>query len=426
MVQESCTIDAALASPERRRGTPWRILAALLAGICTASAAPVDVGPPIPAAYFGMHVLNYSEILPEFRVGALRTWDAYPGLGWTDINPSEGQYDFSGMDDYLGRVRRLNADIVFVFGRTPRWVSAKPSAKGPYGPGQCAPPADLRHWDAFVRAVVTHAAGRIHHWEIWNEPQDPDFYCGDIDTMVAMTRRAQAIIKGIDPNAKVLSPSPTGWQPGGPAAPWLDRFLARDGGRYADIIAFHGYGTLVPERINPIVASLRAVLARHGQADKPIWNTEASWAGSEGIAPVDLDLRAAYVARSYLLSWSLGVKRFYWYAYDGDRWGGLRSASGTLLLDGVAFRTTYDWLVGASESRPCAASGTVWTCGYQRPGGYRALAVWTTSGDLPFTVPPDYARYQDLRGRSRPVVNGAVRISTMPILLEGGTAASRH
>ena len=51
------------------------------------------------------------------------------------------------------------------------------------------------------------------------------------------SERAYEIIKTIDPGAMVLTPSPVG----GYGPPWMSRFLAAGGGKYADIMAFHGY-----------------------------------------------------------------------------------------------------------------------------------------------------------------------------------------
>ena len=97
--------------------------------------------------------------------------------------------------------------MIYTLGRTPQWASSQPNAPGPYGPGQCAPPSDLSNWDNYVNAIVTHVAGKIKYWELWNEPNDPKYYCGDIPTMVTMAQHAAQIIKSIDPTALVLSPA---------------------------------------------------------------------------------------------------------------------------------------------------------------------------------------------------------------------------
>ena len=82
-----------------------------------------------------------------------------------------------------------------------------------------------------------HAGTRITYWELWNEPQDPEYYCGDMQTLVTMAQHAYRIIKSINPAAQVITP--TASAAGGPA--WLDTYLSKGGGNYADIMSFHGY-----------------------------------------------------------------------------------------------------------------------------------------------------------------------------------------
>ena len=62
----------------------------------------------------------------------------------------------------------------------------------------------MQYWDEFIRAVISHAAGKIRLWETWNEPQSPDsvFYCGDVSTMVELQRRAYEIIKATRPQVQ--------------------------------------------------------------------------------------------------------------------------------------------------------------------------------------------------------------------------------
>ena len=79
--------------------------------------------------------------------------------------------------------------------------------------------------------------GRIPYYKMWNEPNLKNSYTGFVDSLVALTKRTKEIMNQIDPSAKVISPSVTG--PTG--ATWLEQFLAREGGRFVDIIGFHPY-----------------------------------------------------------------------------------------------------------------------------------------------------------------------------------------
>jgi hypothetical protein len=348
--------------------------------------------------------------------GTTRSWDAYPNLDWSDANPSAGTYNFTSLNAFIAINQARGADIIYTFGRTPLWASSQPSAPGPYGPGQCAPPAEMSSWDNYVRAIATYAAGRIKYWELWNEPQDPHFYCGDIPTMVTMAQHAAQIIKGIDPSALILSPGVTG----GPGPTWLASFLSGGGTANVDVIAFHGYWSATAEDVVNVISSYTTVMAANGAAGKPMWDTEASWAGFGNLGTPSSAQQVGFVAKYYLLHWSQGVTRFVWYAYDGGPiWGGIWTADTGESPAATSYSETYLWMVGALMTTPCAAGQTgIWTCTLSRTSGYSAEVVWIPNATATFTVPPQYTVYRDLAGAVRTITNNTIKIGDQPILLE--------
>jgi polysaccharide biosynthesis protein PslG len=388
------------------------------------SARPIDVprSEAIPDSYFGMTVHNLRTTpWPSIPFASMRSWDV-DGVHWADIHQAPNTYNWSNLDALIDFAQRRGADIVYTFGVTPRWASASPDAKTAYGPGQCAPPANMQYWDEFVRAIVSHAGGKIRFWEIWNEPQDPLFYCGDVPTMVELQQRANRIIKTIDPSSMVLTPSPVHVE--GP--PWMSQFLAAGGGKYADIMAFHGYldDSTDAESLIRIIQKFKAVFAAHGQEAKPVWDMEASWGEKQWLP--NPDLQADLLAKFYLLHWSTGVERFYWYGYDNEKWGTLWVEKGGLQKPGIAYREVHKWLKGATMTTPCARSRALWTCNLARENGYRAMVLWSSAKDNTrasrISVPDEYRQYRDLDGNLQKINGGSVPISKKPILVETAIA----
>src|ERR1700733_6793066 len=379
--------------------------------------ARITIAPPIASsAFFGLTVLDYKNMNPSLTFGTTRTWDAYPALDWAEINPAARQYNFAPLNSYIATNMSRGAQVLYTFGRTPRWASTAPDAVGSYGPGQCAPPV-LTAWDQYVAAIVKIAAGRIKYWELWNEPDQANSYCGDLATIVTMAQHAYRIIKSIDPSAMVLSPAATGRT----GAKWLDSFIRAGGFHTFDIVAFHGYEGVQAERITAIVDAYRLVLSQHDLSAMPLWDTECSW-GENNIG--DDTHRAAFLSKYFFLQWSKGVDRVLWYAYDGDpKWGRLIDTAGNLLPDGVAYGETYKWIVGATMTQLCAQdqNGT-WTCSLTRPGGYKAQVVWNSiaASRLSFSAPAQMTDYRDLSGGVHPIVDGTVQVQNLPILLETG------
>ncbi len=401
------------------------MLSATAPSLGTATVSVTDVIPTITSAFFGMTTKSFATVSPSISFGITRSWDG-AGLDWSSLNPSRGVYNFAALDTFITRNQARSVGMIYTFGRTPQWASSQPSVSTPYGPGQCAPPANMTDWDNFVTAVVTHAAGKIKYWELWNEADNPQMWCADQATsanvLVSMARDAYNIIKSIDPNATVLSPSMTGSL--GPT--WFNWYLYEGGGHYMDVFAFHGYWDQNAEDVLPVIANYRSVLAQWQMLTTPVWDTEASWAswnddGSESALPTAVQVD--FIPKSYLLQLSQGVQRFAWYAWDGGPvWGGMWSSATGASPAATAYSQTYRWLVGATLTAPCSEdSHAVWTCSLTRPGGWKGLVVWISNASYPVTLSAGYTGYVDLSGATHSIAGNSVTATDAPILVETGT-----
>jgi hypothetical protein len=409
--------------------------------------APAD---GVPSIYMGMQ-MNSGTIArqpwPSAPFGAQRLWDS--GVSWQDINTADGAYDWTLLDKWLSEARVHNVDILYTFGETPTWASSDPNDSScAANAGSCDAPNDLnadgtgsnQHWKDFVSALVSHnqqsSTGHIQYWEIWNEALgNPLRWTGTIPQLIRLAQDASAIIKQADSSAVVLTPTFGAELKMSRAL--LDAYLAAGGGKYADAIALHGYVTGGgsagnPEDLVRNISLSQPILSKYGQDQKPLWDTEASWGNILNNGFTDPDMQVAFLARFYLLHWSVGIARFYWYQWNNQAWGTLwtpdpndPSAPGTLLAPGVAYEQISAWMVGASLTSACSATGPVWTCQFNRANGYQALAVWDASQSCSqgacttssFTFPAGYTRYNDLAGNTNMLAGSTVAIGAKPLLL---------
>jgi hypothetical protein len=395
-------------------------LSASAEGFSPASTQVIVTSSAIPSSLLGLTVLDFTALSPSMPFGTTRSWDAYPNLDWSDANPSRGTYDFSYLDKFIAINQARGADIIYTIGRTPRWASSQPNAPSSYGPGECAPPANMSDYENFITAIATHVAGQIKYWELWNEPQGAGMYCGDMSAMVTMAQDAARIIKGIDPDALILSPGVTG----GPGPAWVTSFLSQGGAAYVDVIAFHGYWSAKAEDLVNVISSYRSVMAENGVAGKPLWDTEASWAGFGKLGTPSSSAQVGFIAKYYLLHWSMGVPRFVWYAYDGGPiWGGLWNSTTGESPAATSYHETYRWMVGATLTSPCSANQVsgIWSCTFTRPDGYLSEAVWISNSTATYTVPTQYTEYLDLAGAVQTITGPTITVGDQPILLESGT-----
>jgi hypothetical protein len=394
------------------------------AGYVGETSAQTQTNVVIPRSFFGLHGLAYGANgvpVPYQPWGRIRTWDHWGNgnISWAGLEPSNGTFTWSAMDATVNAITYSNVAILHCFGAGPSWVG---------GTG----PTNIVAWDTFITNFVTRYHTKIKYLETWNEAMAGEgFYTGTTAMLVQMEHDLYTITKSIDPTVTVLTPDATGGK--GNMTTFYDGYFAA-GGTNCDAVAFHGYCSeafitnqiTYPEEIIGIVGNLKAAMNAYGQGSKPILCTEGNW-GSEGTGcncPTTNDA-VAFLARHYLLMWSLGVSSYDWYAWDynGASWqtGQLWTyPTGPLNAGGIAYQQLYYWMVGARMSQPYTVSGTVYTCGFTRPGGYQALAVWnTTRGSTPtYMVPSGYVQYRDLAGNLYSISGGTVTIGIEPILLE--------
>jgi hypothetical protein len=371
---------------------------------------------PIPPSYFGMHIHHAGKETPWPSVPfhEWRLWDAY--VTWPYLEPQQGRWNFEVLDSYVTMAEKNGVAVLLPLGMSPRWASMRPNEASTYQPGNAAPPRDINQWRTYVETVATRYKGRIHQYEIWNEPNLKMFWTGTVDQMLNLTREASEIIHSVDPSAIVVSPSATTVN----GVAWLSEFLAMGGGQHVDVIGYHFYVMpQPPEAMVPLVERVRQTMQEHGVAAKPLWNTETGWALPKPF-PSD-ELAAGYLARAVILAWSAGVERFYWYSWDNHTWVTIQTTktdNRTLRLAGKAYESIYKWLIGTVLTK-CNQDGKhVWTCSLERDGAPEWI-IWNPDKIEIFTPPHEWRvkSVTPLLGEPRNLRNPNFEIGPVPVLV---------
>lgn len=432
-------------NPGRRRlleavgaATGVGLVAQLMQGFTRPQSLQCLLSSPIDRRYFGMHIhgiavrrpwLPHGDRLTEWPAtdfGTWRLWDAY--VAWPNLQPHRDRWDFSAVDNYVSLAADHDVEIVLPLGLTPDWASKRPYEKSSYKPGNAAEPTSFDDWRAYVRTVAERYKGRIKLYEIWNEINLTGFYSGSLETMVNLVRIAFQVIKQIDPEARLVSPSVTG---DGRNPKWLDRYLALGGGQYADVIGYHFYvPRQSPEAMLPLVAEVRAIMQKHGVGDKPLWNTESGWwidnfASASRLGAAGADWRkldqgtaSAYVARALILGWASGLSRFCWYAWDNSDMGLYDVVARVEKPAARAYTKTALWLIG-STMHGCDQRSGVWICELSDAEQKRFRIVWRASGGpASWTVPASWKAlaYEPLGGESGPLVE-TLALGQQPVMI---------
>ncbi|QNI33064.1 endo-1,4-beta-xylanase [Alloacidobacterium dinghuense] len=377
-------------------------------------------GQPIPSSYFSMNILFHPKNhvpWPSVPLGGWRTWH----VNWADIQEQPNNFDFSLLDKYVNWSQEHHTEILMHLSYTPRWASSTPNAPTDVEvtkpPGLSGPPRNMEDWRTFVRTVATRYKGRIHNWELWNEPNRPQSWNGSVETMVQMSREAYTTLKQIDPTCTVVSPAAEEAK----GVEFLDAFLSKGGGQYADVIGYHFYvgANAPPEAMVTLINSVKAVMAERGLSSKPLWDTEAGWLGNTMLPP---ETGAAWLARAYILNWAAGVSRFYWYAWEiqhGTQIELVGPDNATLKPAGVAFATIQKWMTGAVLTGCSGARDGLWTCAFQRENSVSHV-MWSAAKETTVPVPPAWQAHEveALNGNRTQIQSNPITVGIAPVLIQ--------
>ena len=355
----------------------------------TSGAIPADAVQP---SLVGMHVEGAeAEAWPSAPFGALRLWDN--GTAWSQIELEPGVYKWDNLEGILANAESKGmTDILMVLGTTPEWNAKKISPDDYPQPGAASAPKDLKAWDAWVTEVVTRYKGRISSYQIWNEANLKNFWGGTPEEMAELTKRAYDIIKKLDPEALVVSASPStrltaSFDKFFPA--YLTALAAEDWP--VDVVAIHTYPKADGDPVarGALIEATQAALTAAGAPDLPLWDTELNYglAGpgdlpKEEIVGVDA---AGWVVRTYIDDLRYGIERSYWYIWTQKPYDllGIQAYPGSDAEQG--FFALDNWVIG-SKFEGCTETGNAVTCEFTRDG-QTSIVAWADSGEAPYTAP---------------------------------------
>lgn len=340
----------------------------------------------------------------------LRIWDDQ--TNWIDIETSNGVYDWTKLDKMLSEANTLGVDVLYTFGKVPGWASSNPTdpnCRDAYKAGDCAPPSDVSSGDnyfkGFVTALMQHVGTKITYFEMWNEPYNPPYWDGTPQQLEIMVADAAQIIRSMNSNAVILTPSMSPWPN---HQVFLTSFLqACQGNVSFDIFAMHDYtwgGP--PENVVSEIVKVQAFQTKMGLQSLPLWGAEGSdkyWANFTQQQKND------FVARYYTLELNHGSQRHYWYSWNVPTVGQLMNNAAA-----TVYKTVGTWFTARSPMG-CTQTGYQYVCTLQDADATPHQIVWLTQGTGSFATTA--STYQTTDGTINPVVGGSVPINDSPVFI---------
>jgi hypothetical protein len=329
-----------------------------------------QTAPDVPVAHagvnpFGINVFLNQEVEPEKRERSVQMiaeagfhWlrQEFP---WEDIE-IHGKGDFEDRrhephrsawekyDHIVDLAEQYGLEVVPRLSNPPAWTRAAGDEKGVF-----APPDDLADWGDYVYTVVSRYRGRIHYYQLWNEPNiypewgeqpvDPEGYTRLLCEGYARAKEADpdaVIVGGALAPTVSLNPGP------GPALGlnefvFLQRMYDAGAGECFDIMAVNDYmlwSGPTDHRMRPLNINfgrpiyVRDIMVANGDTAKPIWisemnsnavpNDPANIAGVGAYGMVTLEQQARYAPLAYqraMEEWPwVGVVNFWFFKRPSD------------------------------------------------------------------------------------------------------------
>lgn len=276
-------------------------------------------------------------------------------FAWSDIEGAKkGHFNWDQADAVVQNVNDAGLKLLARLDRAPAWSGAG----APNGP-----PTNYEDFGDFCYAMASRYKGRIHAYQIWNEPNlarewgsrppNPQEY-------VRLLAIAYQRIKEADPDALIISAglTPTGTQNDEvmPDTTYLEQMYQAGLPNYADMVGMHAAGFKAPPELSPDelvadpnktygehrfncfrhVEELRAIMEQHGDGDRRVvilefgWTTDPRpdspyhWHAVTEEQQADYMVRAYQYAQEHWRPWIalmslIYIADPYWEKQQGDR-----------------------------------------------------------------------------------------------------------
>ena len=191
--------------------------------------------------------------------------------GWQRTEKQKGVYDFEWLDKVVDKIISIGIEpwLCLCYGNE-LYTEAAKTVFGAVGVPPIHSEEEKQAWANYVEATVDHFKGRIHYYEVWNEPDGQ--WCWkhgpNVDELIEFTKNTAIACKKADPSCEVL----------GLAfchnLAFAEKFIDSYVLDYIDGITFHAYST--DENVwSGRVEVVRNALLKKGRSDIKICQGES-------------------------------------------------------------------------------------------------------------------------------------------------------
>jgi polysaccharide biosynthesis protein PslG len=120
------------------------------------------------------------------------------GISWLDVEPERGVYDWTFWDTLINTAERNHIAVMPYVCYTPDWAAENEEDSWR------RPPANPADFAQFMSVIAGRYRGKVFSWELWNEPDNRDFWLGSVDQYAKLAHAGAAAVRQADPGAVVV------------------------------------------------------------------------------------------------------------------------------------------------------------------------------------------------------------------------------
>ncbi len=245
--------------------------------------------------------------------------------GWSRCETTRGSYDFAWLEEIVDRLLADGVEPFFClsFGNILYTMGAHHDSAVGFVPLYYGNDA-VQAWQSYVSALARCFKDRIRYWEVWNEPNIPQFWHPFKPDPVAYTElvhiSAQAVRKE-HPEAKIVGGAMSKLEP-----QFLESALKAGLAKHIDAFSFHPYQLVPEDNLANMYGFLRRMIDHYsGGRAIEIWQGENGCPSQTeghnddwlGLYNTDQIVQAKWVARRILADLKTGFdKALYFHAAD--------------------------------------------------------------------------------------------------------------
>jgi Glycosyl hydrolases family 39/Glycosyl hydrolases family 2, sugar binding domain len=358
------------------------------------------------------------------------------GFLWRDLERTQGDFSWTKFDSTFAVAERLKIKILPTLAIIPEWASSDPLGRQSVRIKSGRMPI-IKHWERYVRQMVSRYSKYCQYWEIWNEPNLKSYWkpVPESYEYFQLLNAAYKQIKEVNPQAQVLT---AGLVPhifikdknlAGEA--FLDELYKYSRGKPVfDHIGYHPYPLMrknisnqrLTNSLEEMFARMRKVQKQNGDQNSKLWLTETGC--PDLLRTIDERRQAeCLVLIMTVCKANKDVGKIFWYNFreDGDNPDYNEHNFGLVKHDFspkpafFSYRNLIKTLHGKTfvkyEKRPDGV--TV----YRFKGKGNVWVIWSDT-EKTFTLPFEKCKVSDLMGRIKTAKNGKIKVGQSPIYIE--------